>query len=119
MESVTKAAYRQFALCRHDKLGKGNGRIMPSCVVLQINLEYLITLAPTRLLCVTRKKIGQVTGYLIDGYSLCNLHFQVSPITNPSCEAYFIAVYTNCKLNLPLVASTKIDWYSTFSCVKY
>ena len=89
MESVTKATYRQFALCRHDKLGKGNGRVMLSCVVLQINLEYLITLAPTPLLCVTRKKIGQVTGYLMEGYSLCN---------NPSCEAYFIAAYTNCKL---------------------
>ena len=31
-------------------------------------------------------------------YSLCYLHFQVSPITNPSCEAYFKATFTNCKL---------------------
>ena len=56
MESFRKAAYRQFAFCRHGKLGKGNGRVMPSSVVLQIFFEYLITLAPTPRLCVTRKK---------------------------------------------------------------
>ena len=98
MKSLRKAAYRQFALCRHGKLGKGNGHVMLSCVVLQIFFEYLITLTPTPWLCVTRKKIGHVTGYLIEGYSLCNLHFQVSPITNPSCEAQFKAAYRTCKL---------------------
>ena len=51
-----EAAYRQFAFCRRGKLGKGNGRVMPSSVVLQIFFEYLITLAPTPRLCVTRKK---------------------------------------------------------------
>jgi P2X purinoceptor 7 len=32
--SLRKAAYRQFILWRYKKLGRGNRRVCPSCVVL-------------------------------------------------------------------------------------
>ena len=35
-----KAGYRQFVLARHGHLGKGNRRVCPSCVVLQIRGRY-------------------------------------------------------------------------------
>ena len=38
------------------------------------------------------------TETLTEGHSFCNLYFQVSPIRDPSCEAYFKAAYSNCKL---------------------
>ena len=31
-------------------------------------------------------------------FVMYKLYFRVSPITNPSCEAYFKAAYTNCQL---------------------
>ena len=34
--SYRKAAYRQYILWRYKKLGKGNRRVCPSCVVLTI-----------------------------------------------------------------------------------
>ena len=40
MESFRKAAYRQFALWRYGKLGRGNGRVIPSCAVLKIRDTY-------------------------------------------------------------------------------
>ena len=108
MEIFRKAAHicRQFALCRHSKLGMDNRRVMPSCVVLQIRHTYWF--AHSRRLFIfwifnylsadtstldNPEKIGLVTGYFIERYSLCNLHFQVSPITNPSWKAYFKAAY--------------------------
>ena len=45
MQSFRKAAYRQFALCRHGKFGRGNRRVMPSCVVLQIRHTYWFALS--------------------------------------------------------------------------
>jgi P2X purinoceptor 7 len=35
-----KAAYRQFILACHGHLGKGNGRVCPSCVVLKIRENF-------------------------------------------------------------------------------
>lgn len=35
-----KAAYRQFILTRYGHLGKGNRRVCPSCVVLEIRKRY-------------------------------------------------------------------------------
>lgn len=35
-----KAAYRQFILARHGHLGKGNRRVCPSCVVLNIRERF-------------------------------------------------------------------------------
>ena len=35
-----KAAYRQFILTRYGYLGKGNRRVCPSCVVLQIRKKF-------------------------------------------------------------------------------
>ena len=40
MESFRKAAYRQFALWRYGKLGRGNRRVIPSCAVLKIRHSY-------------------------------------------------------------------------------
>ena len=40
MESFRKAAYRQFALWRYGKLGRGNRRVIPSCAVLKIREIY-------------------------------------------------------------------------------
>jgi len=40
MESFRKAGYRQFALWRYGKLGRGNRRILPACVVKRIRAQY-------------------------------------------------------------------------------
>ena len=39
-ESFRKAAYRQYILWRYKKLGRGNRRVCPSCVVLAIRQLY-------------------------------------------------------------------------------
>ena len=38
--SYRKAAYRQFILWKYGKLGKGNRKVTPSCVVLMVRLQY-------------------------------------------------------------------------------
>ena len=38
--SFRKAAYRQYILWRYKKLGRGNRRVCPSCVVLTIRQLY-------------------------------------------------------------------------------
>jgi len=38
--SLRKAAYRQYILDRYGRLGKGNRKVAPSCVVLQIRHRY-------------------------------------------------------------------------------
>ena len=38
--SYRKAAYRQYCLWKYGKLGKGNRRVLPSCVVLKIRSFY-------------------------------------------------------------------------------
>ena len=38
--SFRKAAYRQYCLWKYGKLGKGNRRVLPSCVVLTIRRFY-------------------------------------------------------------------------------
>ena len=38
--SFRKAAYRHYIFCRHKKLGRGNRRVCPSCVVLAIRYIY-------------------------------------------------------------------------------
>ncbi|PFX13034.1 P2X purinoceptor 7 [Stylophora pistillata] len=40
MEGFRKSAYRQFVLWRFGKLGRGNRRVVPSCVVLSIRRIY-------------------------------------------------------------------------------
>lgn len=40
MNSFRKAAYRQFILWRHGKLGKGNRRVCPACVVRVVRFAY-------------------------------------------------------------------------------
>lgn len=40
MNSFRKAAYRQFILWRHGKLGKGNRRVCPACVVRAVRFAY-------------------------------------------------------------------------------
>ena len=40
MESFRKAAYRQFALWKYGKLGRGNRRVLPACVVRLIRQAY-------------------------------------------------------------------------------
>ena len=41
MESFHKAAYRQYALWTYGKLGRGNRRVIPACVVHLIRAAYL------------------------------------------------------------------------------
>ena len=40
MNSFRKAAYRQYILWRYGKLGKGNRRLCPSCVVVVVRSVY-------------------------------------------------------------------------------
>lgn len=40
MESFRKAAYRQFALWKYGKLGRGNRQVLPSCTVRMIPQAY-------------------------------------------------------------------------------
>lgn len=40
MESFRKAGYRQFALWRYGKLGRGNRRVIPACAVRRIRAQY-------------------------------------------------------------------------------
>ena len=40
MESFRKAAYRQFALWKYGKLGRGNRRVLPACAVRLIRQAY-------------------------------------------------------------------------------
>ena len=40
MESFRKAGYRQYALWRYGKLGRGNRRVIPTCVVRRIRTRY-------------------------------------------------------------------------------
>lgn len=40
MESFRKAAYRQYALWTYGKLGRGNRRVIPACVVRMIRQSY-------------------------------------------------------------------------------
>ena len=40
MESFRKAGYRQYALWRYGKLGRGNRRVIPACVVRRIRIRY-------------------------------------------------------------------------------
>ena len=40
MNSFRKAAYRQYILWRYGKLGKGNRRVCPSCVVMVVHSVY-------------------------------------------------------------------------------
>lgn len=40
METFRKAGYRQFALWRYSKLGRGNRRVLPACVVSWIKAQY-------------------------------------------------------------------------------
>uniref|UniRef100_A0A1X7TTA0 P2X purinoreceptor 7 intracellular domain-containing protein n=1 Tax=Amphimedon queenslandica TaxID=400682 RepID=A0A1X7TTA0_AMPQE len=39
--SYRKAAYRQYILWKYKKLGKGNRKVCPSCVVRAIRNWYL------------------------------------------------------------------------------
>ena len=40
MESFRKAAYRQYVLWTYGKLGRGNRRVIPACVVRMIRAAY-------------------------------------------------------------------------------
>lgn len=40
MNSYRKAAYRQYILWKYGKLGKGNRRVCPSCVVRLVRQTY-------------------------------------------------------------------------------
>ena len=39
-QSYQKAAYRQYTLWKYGKLGRGNRKILPSCVVIMIRQAY-------------------------------------------------------------------------------
>ena len=39
-QSYRKAAYRQYTLWKYEKLGRGNRKILPSCVVTTIRQAY-------------------------------------------------------------------------------
>lgn len=39
-QSYRKAAYRQYTLWKYGKLGRGNRRVLPSCVVTMIRHSY-------------------------------------------------------------------------------
>ena len=39
-ESFRKAGYRQFTIWKYGKLGRGNRRVLPACVVRQIRSRY-------------------------------------------------------------------------------
>lgn len=40
MSSYRKAAYRQYVLWKYGKLGRGNRRVLPSCVVITVRNAY-------------------------------------------------------------------------------
>ena len=40
VESFRKAAYRQFAVWKYGKLGRGNRRVLPACAVRMIRQAY-------------------------------------------------------------------------------
>ena len=40
MNSFRKASYRQYILWRYGRLGKGNRKVVPSCVVQMVRTAY-------------------------------------------------------------------------------
>ena len=74
-----RVSYRQFALCRHSKLGRGNRCVMPSCVVLEIRHTYYFALSSRLFMFLILNylsadtstlrnagKIGHVTCYVLE-----------------------------------------------------